>query len=189
MILNTSGGSPVYADNGTDLNFGTTYLLVVKYDITAPLTVATLWVNPSSLGGTEPTGGITNNTGTGAFTNFGSICLRNGSATPKAYIDEIRVGATWASVTPTGNVGIIKKEASDRQTSIYPNPAKNSFNVKASEGKNIVSVTNSIGSVVKTADMNSSGKIETSDLRPGVYYVTVENVKTNLREIHKLIIK
>jgi hypothetical protein len=61
-----------------------------------------MWVNPTSLGGAEPAGGITNNTGTNAFPSFstGSICLRNNATTPKAHIDEIRVGETWASVTP-----------------------------------------------------------------------------------------
>ena len=102
IIVNNSGGTPVYSDNGADLNFGTTYLVVVKYDISAPMTVATMWVNPTSLGGAEPAGGITNNTGTNAFPSFstGSICLRNNATTPKAHIDEIRVGETWASVTP-----------------------------------------------------------------------------------------
>jgi len=192
MILNISGGTPVYADNGADLNVGTTYLVVVKYDISSPVTVATMWVNPVSIGGTEPAGGISNNTGSStSFTSFGSICLRNGSATPKSYIDEIRVGATFADVTPVGgNVGISKKDqATSRKTSIYPNPATTFFSVKAPEGKYQVSVNNSIGSVVKTTDLNSTGKIDLSDLRPGIYYVTVENEKTSLKEVHKLIVK
>ena len=103
-ILNTSGGTPVFTEFAQDLTFGTTYLVVVKVDrSTTPIT-ASLWVNPSSIGGTEPTGQITNNSGTGAFTGFASICLRNSATTPKANIDEIRVGTTWADVTPTGTV-------------------------------------------------------------------------------------
>jgi hypothetical protein len=189
IIVNTSGGTPVYTDNGSDLNFGTTYLVVVKFNISVALTVATMWVNPTSLGGTEPTGGISNSTGTNAITTFASICLRNNATTPKAYIDEIRVGETWASVTPTGNVGINYKEQPVEQTSIFPNPAKSYFNVKAPEGKYFVTVNNSIGSVVKTANLTNNGKVETSDLRPGVYYVRIENTKTSQREIHKLIIR
>lgn len=193
IIANISGGTPVYSDNGADLDFGTTYLVVVKYDISAPLTVATMWVNPVTLAGTEPVGGVSNSTGNATtFTSFatGSICLRNNATTPKVNVDEIRVGATFADVTPLGsNVGLSKKEQSFRQTSIFPNPAKAFFNVKAPEGKYIVSINNSIGSMVKTTDLNSTGKIELSDLRPGVYYVTVENAKTNLKEVHKLIIK
>jgi len=189
VISNISGGTPTYSDNGADLAFGTTYLVVVKYDISVTPTVATMWVNPSSLGGTEPTGGISNNSGTNAFTPFASICLRNNATTPKANIDEIRVGATWADVTPFSNVGISNKVQALRQTAVYPNPATKFFNVKAPEGKYLVSVNNSIGSLVKTTSLNSTGKIEISDLQPGIYYVTVENVNTKLREMHKLIVR
>jgi hypothetical protein len=191
MILNISGGTPIYTDNGADLNIGTTYLVVVKYDISSPLTVATMWVNPVSLGGTEPAGGISNNTGTStSFTSFASISLRNGSATPKSYVDEIRVGATFADVTPIGAVGISKRDqASSRQTAIYPNPAKSFFNVKAPEGDYQVSINNSIGSLVKSTELNSNGKVEMADLRPGIYYVTVENENTNVKEVHKLIVR
>jgi hypothetical protein len=103
-ITNASSGTPTLTDNGSDLSFGTTYLIVVKYDKSASPTVATMWVNPSSLGGTEPAGGVTNNSGTGAFAAFASMFIRNGSGTPKAYYDEIRAGTTWASVTPASAV-------------------------------------------------------------------------------------
>lgn len=101
MIQNTSGGSPNYTEFATDLTFGTTYLVVVKYDRSASPTAATLWVNPSSLGGSEPSGGVSNNSGTGTFANFASICLRNNATTPKVEVDEIRVGPSWADVTPS----------------------------------------------------------------------------------------
>ncbi len=188
-IGNNSGGTPVFTHSGTDLDFGTTYLVVVKYDASVSPTVATLWINPATLGGTEPTGGITNSTGTNPFPTFASICLRNNGTTPKAYIDEIRVGTTWADVTPFSGVGLSNKDQSLRQTSIYPNPATTFFNVKAPEGKYLVSINNAIGSVVKTSEVNTTGKIEVSDLNPGLYFVTVENVKTNKKEVHKLFVK
>ena len=102
MMENTSGGTPTFTEFAQDLNFGTTYLVVAKYDKSASPTVASLWVNPSSLGGTEPSGSVTNNSGTGAFATFASICLRNNATTPKVEIDEIRTGPTWADVTPPG---------------------------------------------------------------------------------------
>lgn len=101
-IQNTSVGTPTFTEFAQDLDFGTTYLIVVKYDKGSSPTVASLWVNPSSLGGTEPSGSVNNNSGTGLFPTFASICFRNGSNTPKAEIDEVRVGTTWASVTPAG---------------------------------------------------------------------------------------
>jgi hypothetical protein len=103
-IQNTTSGTPTQTEFPADLSFGTTYLVVVKYDFdgTSP-DIATLWVDPSSLGGSEPTGGVANSSGTsGSPATFSAICLRNTSATPKAEIDEIRVGSTWADVTPAG---------------------------------------------------------------------------------------
>ena len=103
-IGNFSGGTgmPTYTQFAQDLSFGTTYLVVVKYDRGATPNVATLWVNPTELGGAEPAGSVSNNSGTGVFTNFASFAIRNGAGTPKAEYDEIRVGTTFAQVTPQG---------------------------------------------------------------------------------------
>ncbi|WP_165864764.1 Ig-like domain-containing protein [Rufibacter latericius] len=102
-IQNTTGGAPTQTEYVTDLNFGETYLIVVKYDLNGSNPdIATLWVNPSEFGGAEPsTGSVSNNSGTATTsTAFGSIALRNGSNTPNAEVDEIRVGTSWADVTP-----------------------------------------------------------------------------------------
>ena len=45
-VQNTSGGTPTFTENAVDLTFGTTYLVVVKYDTAASPTAVTLWVNP-----------------------------------------------------------------------------------------------------------------------------------------------
>ncbi len=111
MIENTSGGTPTFTEFAQDLNFGTTYLVVVKYNKSASPTIANLWVNPSSLGGTEPSGSVTNSSGTSTFATFASICLRNNATTPKVEIDEIRIGPTWADVTPLGVQIIITTSA------------------------------------------------------------------------------
>ena len=108
VIQNNSTGTPTFTEFATDLSFGTTYLVVVKYDKSTSPTTAYVWVNPSSLGGTEPAGYVQNNSGTATtFTSFSSICLRNSSTTPKVDIDEIRVGTTWASVTPASSGPLI----------------------------------------------------------------------------------
>jgi hypothetical protein len=96
------GGTPSFSEQAMDLNFGTTYLVVVKYDLTpAGNDIATIWVNPASLGGTEPAGGASNSSvGGTVVSTFGSIVITNTDGTPNAEIDEIRTGTTWASVTP-----------------------------------------------------------------------------------------
>ncbi|MCX6245209.1 MAG: lamin tail domain-containing protein [Bacteroidetes bacterium] len=102
MIQNTSSGTPTFTEFAMDCSFGTTYLVVVKYNKGTSPTTASLWVNPTSLGGAEPSGSVSNSSGTGTFATFASICLRNNATTPKAEVDEIRVGPTWADVTPPG---------------------------------------------------------------------------------------
>ncbi|MBS1731937.1 MAG: IPT/TIG domain-containing protein, partial [Bacteroidetes bacterium] len=103
IVNGNGGGSFSLSEITADLDFGATYLVVVKYEITAAnKDIATLWVNPSSLGEAEPGGGVTNNSlsGGAVVSVFGSVAISNAPNTPKAEIDEIRTGTTWASVTP-----------------------------------------------------------------------------------------
>ncbi len=176
-IGNTSGGTLTYTDSGQDLNFGTTYLVVVKYDISAAPTVASLWVNPTSLGGTEPAGSVTCNTGSGTFAALSSICLRNSSTTPKVEIDEIRVGTTWAQVTPTG-VGI-NKLFNKNNIQLSPNPSNGKFDILiANDSKSIyeLSIFNAMGAVVYNQNnVNTNVAVDLSNLNKGVYFVQLKN--------------
>ncbi|NVO03773.1 MAG: Ig-like domain-containing protein [Bacteroidetes bacterium] len=101
-VLNAPTGTNTYTEFAQDLNFGQTYLVVVKFDRGTSPTTATLWIDPvsTSFGGTEPAGSVVNTNNTAPVTGLGSIYLRNSGTTPKAQIDEIRVGLTWADVTP-----------------------------------------------------------------------------------------
>ena len=101
-ILNTSGGTTAFTEFAQNLSYATTYLVVVKYDRSTSPTTASLWVNPASLGASEPAGFVSSTSGTSTYSAFASVCLRNTATTPKAEIDEIRVGNTWADVTPAG---------------------------------------------------------------------------------------
>jgi hypothetical protein len=189
MILNTSGGTTSYTEVATDLNFGTTYLVVVKYDATTTPTTATLWVNPSTLGGAEPAGSVTNNIGTSLFASFASICLRNNASSPKANVDEIRVGTTFAEVTPI-SVGLGENNASNG-TRVFPNPCSGWFNTEVpSNGNFVISISTAQGSTVKTiVATEKTTRIETSGLRTGLYFVTIQNMASGSKEIHKLLVK
>jgi hypothetical protein len=105
-VENISGTGANYTTLDQNLSFGTTYLIVLKYNRVATKTIATLWVNPTELGGDAPTTGfvMNNSSSSTSFNTFGSICIRNGSTTPKANYDEIRVGTTFAQVTPVAVV-------------------------------------------------------------------------------------
>ncbi len=175
-ILNTSGGATIpYTENASDLNFGTTYLVVVKYDISTTPTTATLWVNPTSLGGIEPAATVTNNVGTTAFTTFGSIVLRNAGTTPKVEIDEIRVGTTFASVTPTT---LATKQNTISGLKVYTTNNNLYITSDSSDVKSVL-VYNILGKNVIKTSVNDQA-INVSDLASGIYIVKVtENGKSN----------
>ena len=175
-LLNGSGGT--YTEYTTDLAFGTTHLVVVKYDLSTK--EASLWVNPSTLGGAEPAGAITNNTGTATTppAAIASICIRNGysstitGGTPKVEIDEIRVATTFAAVTPAGT-GIFGS-ASKSNAYVFPNPVKNVLTVKNAQNVNRVEISNIIGEKLISETLNNNS-VDVSSLFNGIYFVTLFN--------------
>ncbi|WP_395059101.1 T9SS type A sorting domain-containing protein [Flavobacterium sp.] len=183
-IQNISGGTPTFTDFATDLAYGTTYLVVVKYDRAAIPTVASLWVNPASasFGATEPVGSVSNNSGTGTFTTFASVFLRNTAATPKVEIDEFRIGQTWADVTPQN---LSRNEYGNiNGLNIYPNPAKNLLNITSDSFESkTVAIYNVLGKVVLSANVTNA-PINVASLSKGVYVVKVtEQGKTATRKL------
>ena len=99
-----STGNTAAIFDPTVYTIGTTYLLVARYAIIAGAAndEFRLYVNPT-LGGTEPTTGNAVALSTEAdAASIGSYNLRQGSATNAAnlVLDGIRIGTTYASVTP-----------------------------------------------------------------------------------------
>jgi hypothetical protein len=83
-----------------------TVMVVVSYQIISGTgnDVVKLWINPTP-GGAEPTPTLsaTNTSGTD-LANLNRIFIRQDAATTTPFIDmdELRIGTTWASVTPAG---------------------------------------------------------------------------------------
>ncbi|WP_187260936.1 T9SS type A sorting domain-containing protein [Pontibacter beigongshangensis] len=124
-IQNAPGGSTSQTEFPLDLAYETTYLVVVKYDMRAAgNAVATLWVSPLELGGEESEEGVSNSSGTTRPASVTLISLRNSTNSPKAYLDEIRVGTTWASVTPAAVATSSPGTAAKQSFRVYPNPLK-----------------------------------------------------------------
>ena len=89
----------------TEYHAGDTVFLVGKYDFTVSPNPVTLWINPpaSTLGlASEPVGGLLATTGTDGFTIDRFNIRQNTAASVPAAMqwDELRIGGTWASVTP-----------------------------------------------------------------------------------------
>lgn len=102
-IRNASADTIQWETSNRDIN--TPVFVVVSYDfvVDAANDVSRLWINPT-LGESAP--GTPNLTtvasGTDLANGVGRVNLRQGSAstTMSVEVDEIRVGATWESVTP-----------------------------------------------------------------------------------------
>jgi len=106
------------AGGGTDIFFtgdsfvtGETVFIVAKYTFgpSAGDDTVTLWVNPAtnSFGGIEPVASIaaTNSGNTTDATQLQHVFVRCNSSTTSGIneIDDVRVGSTWADVTPNGS--------------------------------------------------------------------------------------
>ena len=170
-ISNVSTGTLTYTENPVDLAFGTTNLVVVKYDRSATPTVATLWVNPTSLGGAEPVSTLTNSSGTALVTAFASVAIRNASATPKAEIDEIKVGLSYADVT-----SLVLKTAQNEIAGlkVYPNPVSNGvLHVESNlNTERTISLFDVLGKQVLSTT-TSNNTINVAALNNGVYIVKI----------------
>ena len=76
---------------------GTESLLVYRFDFTGSNTLVRLYVNPT-LASEPATPALT---GTWNFTSFNKVrIVSHGSALNNGLIDELRIGGTWAAVTP-----------------------------------------------------------------------------------------
>ena len=102
---NESISSSAFFTQGTGANLSvdgsTTYLIVAKYEWVkgASNDVVTLWVNPATLGAGEDTGNkIFTSAGEDGTGSAARLTLCRG---PNVNIDELRIGQSWADVTPT----------------------------------------------------------------------------------------
>lgn len=89
---------------GQTQNLNSVILVVMSYNVDTGVTNA--WINPSDTdfgAGTAPTPDFTETDG--SPTTIDRLLLRQDSTgeTPNMLLDELRLGATWASVTPAGS--------------------------------------------------------------------------------------
>lgn len=102
-LTNNSGTGTNTTWNSTEYPCGISIFVVVKLSIlTSPIS-ASMWINPTP-GATEPAANTLNSSGINTLPALASIYIRQGgsagSGTGNLQLDEIRVGSTWAAVTP-----------------------------------------------------------------------------------------
>ena len=149
-------------------NVGDNVLIVLSY---AP-GVGTVkgWVNPTSLGGAEPTPDFSETDASAAAT-IDRFIIRQDSAgeTPSILFDELRIGTSFADVTPTT---LSNDDYISDVFKLYPNPAKSGYvNISSTESETIqVNVYDILGKQVINAAV-ASGRLDVSTLNTGVYIV------------------
>lgn len=128
-----------------DLDPGTSYFIVRAYEMIAGTgnDVGKIWLNTTAIGGAEPPADAIAAVGTD-LTSVARVFLRQDgtTATPFIELDEIRVGTTWASVTPGGAVPALSISS--------PLPAFGNVCINTSAGPNSFTIT---GSNLSTADV------------------------------------
>jgi hypothetical protein len=163
-ITNASSGA-VFAGS---YNVGDNVLIVLSY---AP-GVGTVkgWVNPTSLGGVEPTPDFSETDATVAATIDRFIVRQDSTGeTPSILFDELRIGTSFEEVTPTtlSNADFVSDAFK-----LYPNPSKSGFvNITSTGSETILAtVFDILGKQVINAAV-SNERLDVSTLNTGVYIV------------------
>jgi hypothetical protein len=168
----------------TVLTIGSTVLIVMSYDTATG--VMNAWVNPSdtTFGGTAP---ASNATETGDLISLSQFALRQDSTgeTPFILFDELRIGTSWAEVTPTT---LSTNEFNTNSFKVYPNPTSLGFVNIASANNDTISVVvfDVLGKQVIDETV-TNGRLNVSTLNAGVYIMKVTQNNGSITK--KLIIK
>jgi Secretion system C-terminal sorting domain len=145
-------------------SLNTTYLVVIKYTVNGGNTtddIVDMWVNPV-LGSTEPASTISMGSGIADATTslFGpTLNPRTAPAAPTLEIDAVRVGTTWASVTPSNVALTVSASSLNFGTAPVGTPTSSlTFNLS---GTNLSPVPGSITVTAPSADFQVSNNNST----------------------------
>ena len=152
---------------------------------------SSLWVNPEkeSLGAEEaPEATMSFLAGWIQVLNQFLLRQDSDSETPTLVVDDLRLGKTWAEVTPPVSTSAV--QISDLAgLRIYPNPVKDGLlkietSNDAAKSLNIFDIT---GKIVYSAKMNRNAVLDLANLKSGIYLLKVKNGKNIVSE--KLVIQ
>jgi hypothetical protein len=192
--LGLSKSNETQVDDNTILNFGQTYLVMLKYSFSTATSSddqVMLYVYSSGIPLSEPGNPIVTIGPTGLGTgsdpsNIGSVAIRQGSSTPTGYVDGIRVDSSWSNAIPTS----VKSQSSTLLTKFvlqqnYPNPFNSSTMFKffvPTANHAVLKVFNLLGQEVATLfdGIAQAGTLYTAHFNAanfpsGVYIARLEN--------------
>lgn len=144
------------------------------------------WVNPTSFGGTEPTPDFSE-TDASAASVIDRFIVRQDSAgeTPFILFDELRIGSSYAEVTPTT---LSNEKFTSNGFRLYPNPTNSGFVTISSSNNEVMSVQvfDILGKQVKQETLTNT-TLNVSGLNSGIYIVKI--TQNNTSTTKKLVIK
>lgn len=155
-------------------NVGGEIFVVTSYELTTGTT--NVWINPASadLGGTAPTVTLTETDGS-PETELNQFNIRQDSTgeTPSITFDELRIGTTWADVTPSATASIAQNEI--KGFAIYPNPVNNGeFNIKSLMNiERQVQLFDILGKTVYSNMVQANETVKVANLNAGIYIIKV----------------
>lgn len=181
-----------YTAGSTGTGFGQTQnlndvvLVVLSYNVDSG--VMNAWINPSSTdfgAMSAPTADFTDTDGTA--NTIDRFILRQDSTTetPDMVFDELRIGTTWAEVTPST---LSTNDFNLDQFSLYPNPTNTGFVTISSSANDAISVQvfDILGKQVKNETL-ANNTLDVSNLKTGVYIVKIS--QNNASTTKKLVIR
>jgi len=184
-LTNASSGSGF---TNTKYNVGDDIFIVISYEMGTGILNG--WVNPSSVdfGGSAPTVTMTDTDPTPSE-NIDRFILRQDSAgeTPPMTFDELRIGTSWADVTPTGSTASVR-ENDIPGFNMYPNPVTDGVLTIStfSNADKEIQIFDILGKRILSTTLKGK-ELNVSTINSGIYILKIlEEGKTATR---KLVIK
>lgn len=185
-ISNTSTAADISFD-ANSYAVGSDIFIVMSYNVTDGVVKA--WINPA-----EATFGLASapaitvtatDASPAAFINKFILRQDNAARTPFITLDELRIGTTWADVTPTT---LSNNDFTITNFNIYPNPTSTGFvNITSTNADAMsVSVFDMLGKQVINKTI-SNNRLDVSSLNAGMYIVKIS--QNNATVTKKLVIK
>ena len=188
-ILNTTGGTTtvndIYGGSApTDYQSGTTYLVVLKYDMTGTNGQTSLWINPAIAAEGTPT--HTSAFGTSSkLTQVASVALRQANNIGNIEIDELRLGNSWNEVINSGSLSANEFLKND-DLLISNTLVDNHFKLLTKDEAQI-QIYSLAGNLVKKGTFKTNNIVDVSMLAKGAYFVIISNgkIKSTVKIIKK----
>lgn len=187
-ILNTTGGSASLVDlygtaTPTEYQVGTTYFVVLKYDMTGTTGQTSIWINPTVASEATPTHSSSFGNST-MIPEVSSLGFRQSPNAGSVEVDEIRLGKTWAEVV--GAAFLSSNEVNTKKTALISNTlVKEGFTLLTDKQASL-EIYSIAGNLVKKGNYQAKSNVDLSNLNKGIYLVKItEEGKTSTIKIVK----